>query len=109
MYSYKRFPLGISTDVLDKGNESYSLVTNITLGFNEKESQIAGSDFSFGSLQNLQNGEVSVAIQDNHVLNAPWNTEQVNEYHGSDLCYFRNISSLNDNILYDFLSNTCMQ
>ncbi|KAJ0103320.1 hypothetical protein Patl1_04847 [Pistacia atlantica] len=109
MNSYKRFPLGMSTDVLDKGDESYSLVTNITLGFNEEKSKIAGSDFLFNSLKNLQNGHVIIDIEGNYVLDALWNTEQAYEYRGSDLCYFRNISSLKDNILYDIVSNTCMQ
>lgn len=106
--SHKVYPLRLSIDVLDKGNRSFLQLTNVTLGYYEEKSRSsAGFDFSFSTLKNLQNGQVVLTIVNNFIVDARWSTQQVYKYHGSDLCYFRNISSSNDIIAYDKVGNAC--
>lgn len=102
------YPLRLSIDVLDKGNRSFLQLTNVTLGYYEEKSRSsAGFDFSFSTLKNLQNGQVVLTVVNNFIVDARWSTQQVYKYHGSDLCYFRNISSSNDIIAYDKVGNAC--
>lgn len=106
--SHKVYPLHLSSYVLDEGNRSFSQLTNVTLGYYEEKSRSnAGFDFFFSSLKNLQNGQVVLTVVNNFIVDAQWSTQQVYKYHGSDLCYFRNISSSNDIIAYDNVKNTC--
>ncbi|KAI9186390.1 hypothetical protein LWI28_016766 [Acer negundo] len=105
--SFKRFPLLLSIHQLDRKNGTISLMTDVKLGFYEERSENSGFDFFFSSLRNLQSGLVVLEVEDNFVVDALWNTRQTYKYHGSDLCYFRNISSSNDTVLYDKVENTC--
>ncbi|KAL5736554.1 hypothetical protein ACOSQ2_031342 [Xanthoceras sorbifolium] len=107
MTSFKRFPLHLSIHQLDRKNGTISLVTDVKLGFYEEKSKSSGFDFFFSSLRNLQNGHVVVEVEDNFVVDTLWSTQQTYNYHGSDLCYFRNISSSNDTIIHDKVENTC--
>ncbi|XP_062015643.1 peptide-N4-(N-acetyl-beta-glucosaminyl)asparagine amidase A-like [Rosa rugosa] len=105
--SHKTFPLYLYTDYLEQKNNTYLLVTNVSLGVIEKKTASAGSRFMKSSLRNLQNAEGHMVVKDNLVVSGVGNTQQMYRYHGGKFCYFRNISSSNYTILYDKVENTC--
>ncbi|KAL6999631.1 Peptide-N4-(N-acetyl-beta-glucosaminyl)asparagine amidase A [Sarracenia purpurea var. burkii] len=104
--SLKRFPLYLYSNSVDQGNETYSLVTNLTLGFNE-EKKSSGYGLLVSSLKNLQNAQGTILVKGNLVVSGLGSTQQEYRYDGSKFCYFRNVSSSNYTILYDKLDNTC--
>ncbi|XP_058211155.1 peptide-N4-(N-acetyl-beta-glucosaminyl)asparagine amidase A-like [Rhododendron vialii] len=106
--SSKRFPLYLYTDEVDKGNETFLLVTNLTLGYNEKKRVKAG-DFGLfdSSLKNLQNGQGVLLVVNNSVVAGIGSTQEVYRYDDSTFCYFRNVSSSNYTILYDKERKSC--
>ncbi|PSR96448.1 Peptide-N4-(N-acetyl-beta-glucosaminyl)asparagine amidase A heavy chain like [Actinidia chinensis var. chinensis] len=105
--SFKRFPLYMYSDNVDQANGSYISVANLTLGFNEERVEAGGFGLSVSSLKNLQNGQGSIRVKGNLVVSGLGSTQQAYRYDGSELCYFRNVSSLNYTILYDKVGNTC--
>ncbi|KAJ4726447.1 Peptide-N4-(N-acetyl-beta-glucosaminyl)asparagine amidase A [Melia azedarach] len=107
--SHKVFPFHLSINVLDRGNGSYTSITNVTLGYYEEKAKSAGFDSFFSSLKNLQKGQVAITAENNFLVDASWSTQQIYKYHGTDLCYFRNISSSNNIVAYDKVRNTCKE
>lgn len=107
MKSYKTFPFYLYSNSENKGNGSSLSVANVTLGFNQKNSKSAGSGISDSSLENLQDGQGVMVVKNNLVASGLGSTQQVYNYHGSEFCYFRNISSSNYTILYDEVGNKC--
>lgn len=107
--SHKVFPFHLSINVLDRGNGSYTSTTNVTLGYYEEKAKSAGFDSFFSSLKNLQKGQVAITAENNFLVDASWSTQQIYKYHGTDLCYFRNISSSNNIVAYDKVRNTCKE
>lgn len=105
--SFKRFPLKLSIQQLDSKNGTTSQLSDVKLGFYEEKWKSSGFDFFFSSLRNFQSGHVELDIQDNFIGGSSWSTQQTYKYHGSDLCYLRNIRSSNDTVLYDKVQNTC--
>ncbi|KDO47013.1 hypothetical protein CISIN_1g037376mg [Citrus sinensis] len=105
--SFKVFPFYMYSNTEDKGNGTSLSLANVTLGFNEKNSESAGSGFSESSLKNLQNGQGVMFVKNNLVISGLGSTQQVYHYHGDNFCYFRNISSSNYTILYDKVINKC--
>lgn len=109
--SLKRFPLYLYMDNVEQGNDSYRAVSNITFGFYEKKittGSDSGSGFSISTLKNLEKGQGSMLVKGNLVINGKGSTQQVYNYHQDDsVCYFRNISSSNYTILYDYVSSDC--
>ncbi|KAL7249686.1 hypothetical protein ACSBR1_011801 [Camellia fascicularis] len=105
--SFKRFPLSLYFRYVDQGNGFNSLVTNITLGFNEEKVKDADIGFLASSLKNLQDGHVVLVAKGNLLVSRLWSTKQAYQYDGTEFCYFRNVTSSNDTILYDKEGNTC--
>ncbi|XP_065861961.1 peptide-N4-(N-acetyl-beta-glucosaminyl)asparagine amidase A-like [Euphorbia lathyris] len=104
--SLKLFELGMYTDFSDQGNESSLYITNVTLGFNEKKSEDSSGSMT-ESLKNRQNAEGVMVVKNNLVVSGKGSTQQDYKYAGSELCYFRNVSSSNYTILYDKVKNKC--
>ncbi|CAK9134136.1 unnamed protein product [Ilex paraguariensis] len=105
--SYKRFSFYMHSDDVDQGNETYSSLINLTLGFNEKKIGASDDGLSVSSLKNLQNGQGYMLVKGNLVVSGLGSTQQTYRYNGDKFCYFRNVSSSNYTILYDKMSNTC--
>ncbi|KAJ3702195.1 hypothetical protein LUZ61_005900 [Rhynchospora tenuis] len=99
----QNFPLFLYTGVADVVGDNYSLVSNVSLGFNEKwiNGGKPGFGFGSGSLTNLQNAQGEMKVQDNLVTSGIGSTQQVYKYDGTDGCYFRQVSSSNYTILSD--------
>ncbi|PON31952.1 Peptide-N4-(N-acetyl-beta-glucosaminyl)asparagine amidase A [Parasponia andersonii] len=106
--SLKKFTLFLYSDNLDQGNETYLSISNVTLGFDEKNSEGSfGFGFANSNLTNLQSGQGNILVKKNLVVRGLGSTQQVYSYNGADLCYFRNISSSNYTILYDKVESKC--
>jgi len=105
--SHKKYAVHLYFNSLDQGNETYFSFENITLGFNEKNSEAAGFGLSNSSLKNVQNAQSSIAVKDKLVVRVLASTQQVYKYNASNFCYFRNISSSNYTILYDKVVDAC--
>ncbi|XP_031251402.1 peptide-N4-(N-acetyl-beta-glucosaminyl)asparagine amidase A-like [Pistacia vera] len=105
--SFKMFSFYMYSDSLDQGNGSYLAVANVSLGFNVKKSKKAGFGFLSSTLNNLQNGQGVMVVKDNLVRSGIGSTQQLYNYRGRELCYFRNVSSSNYTILHDEFRNNC--
>lgn len=105
--SHKKYAVHLYYNSIDQGNGTYFSFENLTLGFNEKNSEAAGFGLSKSSLKNVQNAQGSMAVKDNLVVRGLGSTQQVYKYDGSNFCFFRNISSSNYTILYDKVRDTC--
>ncbi|XP_015876239.3 peptide-N4-(N-acetyl-beta-glucosaminyl)asparagine amidase A-like [Ziziphus jujuba] len=101
--SHKTFLLVLSLGVLDQGDDAYISVVKVTLGLKEKKSDGPWKS----SLENLQNGLGYRAVKSGSVVGAGANTQQVYDFDDGKLCYFRNISSSNYRIVYDYVRNKC--
>ncbi|WRX28310.1 Leucine-rich repeat - like 10, partial [Theobroma cacao] len=99
--SFKHFPLHLYVDLSEEEKGTFLYVMNVTLGFNEKKYKNVGFKFFISSLQNMQNAQAVLAVKNHLIVNRLAGTRQVYEYHGSDFCYSRNISSSNSIIDYD--------
>ncbi|XP_022718029.1 peptide-N4-(N-acetyl-beta-glucosaminyl)asparagine amidase A-like [Durio zibethinus] len=105
--SFKTFPLNLFLYFSEQGEGSFLYETNVTLGFNEKKYKNVGFEFFISSLQNIQDAQAALDVKNYSSIKRLQGTKQVYEYHGSDLCYSRNISSSNNIIDYDQMSNLC--
>ncbi|KAI8574118.1 hypothetical protein RHMOL_Rhmol01G0329500 [Rhododendron molle] len=81
--SSKRFPLYLYSGVVGEANGTISVVTNLTLGYNEKRVQAGDSGFSISSLKNLQNGQVVMVVEGNSVVGGMGSTQQAYQYKDS--------------------------
>ncbi|XVF18653.1 hypothetical protein REPUB_Repub11eG0041300 [Reevesia pubescens] len=105
--SFKTFPLNLYVDFSEHGEGSLLYVRNVSLGFNEKKYKNVGFDFFISSLQNKQDAQAVLIAKDYLIIERTHGTRQVYQYHGSDFCYSKNISSSNSIIDYDEVSNLC--
>ncbi|CAL5393601.1 unnamed protein product [Camellia sinensis] len=105
--SFKRFPLYLYSDDVDQGNKTYTSVANLTLGFNEERVRAGDFGFLVSSLKNLQDGQGVMRVKGNLVVSGLGSTQQAYQYDGSELCYFRYVTSSNYTILYDKEGNSC--
>ncbi|KAL3508766.1 hypothetical protein ACH5RR_028167 [Cinchona calisaya] len=105
--SIKNFPLYLYTDVEDQENETYTSVSNVTLGINEKKVRRSEQGFSVSSLKNLQKGSGIMLVKGNLVLKGLGSTKQTYSYIDDKFCYMRNVSSSNYTIIYDQVSDSC--
>lgn len=107
--SYKNFPLFLYTNQDDQGNNSYTLFSNVTLGFNEDKILAIGEESSSSYLRNKQYAEGAMVVKGNLVVSGLGSTHQVYEYDEGNgkFCYFRNLSSHNYTILYDEVRDKC--
>ncbi|KAJ1687578.1 hypothetical protein LUZ63_018968 [Rhynchospora breviuscula] len=103
------FPLYLYTGTTDKIGDTYSLVSELSLGFDRKQviGEKGGLGFRFGSLTNLQTAQGNMKVKGNLVTSGVGSTQQVYKYEGTDGCYFRNVSSRNYTILYDKSEDSC--
>ncbi|PKA51654.1 Peptide-N4-(N-acetyl-beta-glucosaminyl)asparagine amidase A [Apostasia shenzhenica] len=101
------FPLSLYTRTSDHGSGSYSLISNVTLGFNERKHSGGASGFFFSRLRNLQTGEGVIKVKKNLVTSGLGSTQQIYIYESSEGCYFRNVSSSHYTILYDESEESC--
>ncbi|XP_020576767.1 LOW QUALITY PROTEIN: peptide-N4-(N-acetyl-beta-glucosaminyl)asparagine amidase A-like [Phalaenopsis equestris] len=104
---FQNFPLYLYTRTKDQVNDSYSLITNITLGFNEKKFSGESFGFSFSNLSNSQTGYGVMHVKGNLFTGSVAKTEQVYRYEGTGGCYYRNVGSKNYTILYDKSGDNC--
>ncbi|KAJ3680736.1 hypothetical protein LUZ60_017014 [Juncus effusus] len=105
------FPLYLYNAIADQIYDRYSLVSNLSLGFNQKQviGDKLGLGFGFGSLTNLQNGQGEMKVKGNLVTSGLGSTQEVYKYEGTDGCYFRNVSSSNYTILFDISVDSCQK
>ncbi|KAJ0977361.1 hypothetical protein J5N97_012835 [Dioscorea zingiberensis] len=101
------FPLYIYTATTDQVNGSYSLVANVSRGFNEKKFSGERHGLLFSSLRNLQDSQGEMRVKGNLVTSGIGSTQQVYRYESSGGCYFRNVSSSNYTILNDESGDSC--
>ncbi|KAF8025874.1 hypothetical protein BT93_F2643 [Corymbia citriodora subsp. variegata] len=101
------FPFYLSSNYADQGNGTFLSVANFTLAFNEKRREDSGFKLSSSSLSNVQDGQGYMTVKNNLVVSGLGSTQQVYRYDGSELCYFRNVSSSNYTILYDDIVTKC--
>ncbi|GMJ11405.1 hypothetical protein like AT3G14920 [Hibiscus trionum] len=105
--SFKTFLFSFYADFTVQGERSFSFVRNLTLGFNENKYKNVGFDSIIGFLRNIQKAQSVLAVEDGTTRNRSQGTKQVYGYHGSGLCYSRNISSSNSLIDYDEVMKLC--
>lgn len=107
--SHKKFALFLYTDQVDQGSNSYSLLSNVTLGFDEDKTLTAESMLSSSTLRNWQKGEGVMVVKNNLVVSGLGSTNQVYEYDENKgwFCYFRNVSSYNYTIVFDEVRDKC--
>ncbi|KAG5546112.1 hypothetical protein RHGRI_018328 [Rhododendron griersonianum] len=89
--SFKRFLLYLYSNSVDQGNDTFNVVTNLTLGFSEDRVEAAGFGFLVSSLKNLQNAQGIMLVKGNLVVSGIGSTQQAYQYDGSKFCYFRTI------------------
>ncbi|XP_010065160.1 peptide-N4-(N-acetyl-beta-glucosaminyl)asparagine amidase A [Eucalyptus grandis] len=104
---YRDFPFYLYNNYVDQGNDTSSFTANITLAFNEKRHGDSGSKRSGSSLSNVQSGQSYVTVKNNVAVGGFVSTQLVYKYDGSELCYFRNVSSSNFRILDDDIVEGC--
>ncbi|KAK8318462.1 hypothetical protein V6Z12_A13G176000 [Gossypium hirsutum] len=105
--SFKTFHLNFYADFTVQGEGSFIFVSNVTLGFNENKYKHGGLDFFISFLRNTQKAQSVIEVKNYSTTKRLRGTKQVYEYHGSDICYSRNISSSNNLIEYDEGGKLC--
>ncbi|KAK1405079.1 Peptide-N4-(N-acetyl-beta-glucosaminyl)asparagine amidase A [Heracleum sosnowskyi] len=105
--SLKRFPLYLYLENADQEGGTYTSVSNLSLGFNEKIIKKSEYGSSVSSLENLQKGQASMLVKGNLVVSGTGSTQQAYSFDSSKSCYFRNVSSSNYTIIYDEENNKC--
>ncbi|NP_001234709.2 peptide N-glycanase precursor [Solanum lycopersicum] len=105
--SFKKYLLKLYSDNVDQGNQSYTSISNLTLGLDDK--RVKGSKYgsSVSSVNNLQNAQGYMIVKGHLVVKGLGSTQQVYKHNDDSCCYSRNISSSNYTILYDKVSNSC--
>ncbi|KAF3326841.1 peptide-N4-(N-acetyl-beta-glucosaminyl)asparagine amidase A-like protein [Carex littledalei] len=103
------FPLNLYTGTADQVGDSYSFVSKVLLGFDQKRiiGEKGGLGFRFGSLTNLQTAQGNMKVKGNLVTSGVGSTQEVYKYEGTDGCYFRNVSSSNYTVLFDKSEDSC--
>ncbi|KAL0925130.1 hypothetical protein M5K25_003440 [Dendrobium thyrsiflorum] len=104
---FQSFPLYLISGTEDQDDNSFSLITNITLGFNENKFSGESFGFSLSNLSNSQTGKGIMNVKGNLVTGGLASTKQVYRYEGTDGCYYRNVGSRNYTILYDKSGDYC--
>ncbi|GAB4849389.1 Peptide-N4-(N-acetyl-beta-glucosaminyl) asparagine amidase A [Ancistrocladus abbreviatus] len=106
--SYKKFPLYVYTNAVPQTDNSYTLVTNVNLEFDEEKVMDHGSGSATSYLNNVQNAQGTRVVESGFVIAGSGSTEEAYEYDsGRGFCYFRDVSCSNDAILYDKVSSKC--
>ncbi|PPD96352.1 hypothetical protein GOBAR_DD06612 [Gossypium barbadense] len=105
--SFRTFHLNFYADFTLQGEGSFIFVSNVTLGFNENKYKHGGLDFFISFLRNTQKAQSVIEVKNYSTTKRLRGTKQVYEYHGSDMCYSRNISSSNNLIEYDEVGKLC--
>ena len=105
----RNLPLYLYSGTVDQTNKSYSLISNISQGFNEKRFMGDQSGFSFGAVLNSQKADGSIIVNGDLVVSGVGSTHQDYRYEGTDGCYSRNVSSSNYTILFDQSDVICGQ
>ncbi|KAJ4768025.1 Peptide-N4-(N-acetyl-beta-glucosaminyl)asparagine amidase A [Rhynchospora pubera] len=103
------FPLYLYSGTADKVGDTYSFVSELSLGFDQKQvvGEKGGMGFRFGSWKNLQTAQGNMKVKGNLVTSGIGSTQQVYKYEGTDGCFFRNVSSTNYTILFDKSVDSC--
>ncbi|KAI3888079.1 hypothetical protein MKW92_012745 [Papaver armeniacum] len=111
MYTFERyqnFPLSFHAENVPLGHDSHTALSYISLGFNEK--RLAGSSWSpwvSSVLNNSQQGQGVLNYSGSSVTGALGRIQQVYYLNGSDECYFWNVTSSADTILYNMSGDPC--
>lgn len=105
--TYRKFSLYMDSDELDRDDDTYLSVANVTLGFDEDKSKSNAFGFSKSSLKNVQDGQGTMVVRKNLVVSGLGKTQQDYGYTSNEYCYFRKIGSSNYTILYDKVKNSC--
>ncbi|KAL3323316.1 hypothetical protein AABB24_040437, partial [Solanum stoloniferum] len=105
--SFKKFLLVLHSDNVDKGDESYASISNVTLGFDDSRVKTFKNGSSASSTENMQKAQGHILVKGRLVVSGVGSTQQVYKYKDNSFCYSRNISSLNYTIHYDKVSNSC--
>ncbi|CAL1377964.1 unnamed protein product [Linum trigynum] len=106
--SRNNFSLDFYSDFKEEPKNVGAYIINVTLGFDKKKSGDSyDSRSKSSSLHNQQSGQSVMKVKNNLVISGVGATQQLYEYVGEPVCYFRNISSFNYTVLYDKEGNTC--
>ncbi|XP_039124383.1 peptide-N4-(N-acetyl-beta-glucosaminyl)asparagine amidase A [Dioscorea cayenensis subsp. rotundata] len=104
---FQAFPLYVYTATTDQVNDSYSLLANLSRGFNEKKLLGERDGLVFSSLWNLQDSQGEMRVKGNLVTSGVGGSKQVYRYESTGGCYFRNVSSYNYTLLNDESGASC--
>ncbi|OVA13619.1 Peptide-N4-(N-acetyl-beta-glucosaminyl)asparagine amidase A [Macleaya cordata] len=110
----------ILNQTIDENNRVYAMLpsylysveryANVSLGFNEQIARGSSStDFAISTLTNTQNGQSVMFDKRFEVIGGIGSTQQVYSYYGPDECYFWNVSSTDNTILYNITGDSCLQ
>lgn len=105
--SFKHYLFQWYSDNVDRGNQSYASISNLTLGLEDKRVKASDYGSSVSSVKNLQKAQGYMVVKGQLVVKGLGSTQQEYEYNEDSCCYSRNISSSNYTILYDKVSNSC--
>ncbi|KAJ1400805.1 Peptide-N4 [Sesbania bispinosa] len=105
--TYRKFSLYLDSDERDQDNDTYLSVANVTLGFDEDKSKNSAFGFSKSSLKNVQDGQGTMVVKKNLVVQGLGETQQDYRYKSHGNCYFRKVGSSNYTILYDKVRTSC--
>lgn len=104
--SFKKFLLVMYSDNVDKGDESYASVSNVTLGFDDKTVKTGSSACC---TENMQKAQGHILVKGRLVVSGVGSTQQLYKYKDDSCCYSRNISSSNYTIHYDKVKDSCLR
>ncbi|WMV48921.1 hypothetical protein MTR67_042306 [Solanum verrucosum] len=105
--SFKKYLFKWYSDNVDQGSQSYTSISNLTLGLEDKRVKASKYGSSTRSVNNLQKAQGYMLVKGQLVVKGLGSTQQVYKYNDDSCCYSRNISSSNYTILYDKVSNSC--
>ncbi|KAL3355859.1 hypothetical protein AABB24_016827 [Solanum stoloniferum] len=105
--SFKKYLFKWYSDNVDQGSQSYTSISNLTLGLEDKRVKASKYGSSTSSVNNLQKAQGYMLVKGQLVVKGLGSTQQVYKYNDDSCCYSRSISSSNYTILYDKVSNSC--
>ncbi|XP_060209261.1 peptide-N4-(N-acetyl-beta-glucosaminyl)asparagine amidase A-like [Lycium barbarum] len=105
--SFKKFTLFLYSDNVDKEDESYASISNVTLGFHDQRVKTSKYGSLASSIENMQKAQGYMLVKGRLVVSGIGSTQQVYKYKDNECLYSRNISSSNYTILRDKVSDSC--
>ncbi|XP_078439702.1 peptide-N4-(N-acetyl-beta-glucosaminyl)asparagine amidase A protein [Wolffia australiana] len=103
----RSFPLYLRTVTGDQVNGSYSLVSNVSLGWSERRFAGGKVGFYYAKVENSQRADGTMTVKGNLVTSGVGMTVQDYSYDGTDGCFSRHVSASNYSLLVDESTAVC--